>query len=121
MACSAAPQLPRHPHPPLLSLLFDTAPCSGAIKVYHDAAFACPALQKVQHVGLGRSWSGDRIGQLLGGMQGLFHPARKVREVYWRLYNNLYIGAQDALVGCYPRLEDDGINTYNRQELDVFF
>ncbi|CAL5222736.1 g5143 [Coccomyxa viridis] len=54
-------------------------------------------------------------------LQGLFHPARKVREVYWRLYNNLYIGAQDALVGCYPRLEDDGINTYNRQELDVFF
>ncbi len=26
--------------------------------------------------------------------QGLFHPARKVREVYWRLYNNVYIGAQ---------------------------
>ena len=38
-----------------------------------------------------------------------------------RLYNNLYIGAQDALDGCYPRLEDDGINTYNQQELDVFF
>eukprot|EP00884_Botryococcus_braunii_P022437 jgi/Botrbrau1/8878/Bobra.50_2s0033.1 len=53
-------------------------------------------------------------------MQGLFHPARKVREVYWKIYNNLYIGAQDALVCCYPRLEDDGINTYNRQELDVF-
>lgn len=27
-------------------------------------------------------------------LQGLFHPARKVREVYWRLYNNVYIGAQ---------------------------
>lgn len=26
--------------------------------------------------------------------QGLFHPARKVREVYWRLYNSTYIGAQ---------------------------
>lgn len=26
--------------------------------------------------------------------QGLFHPARKVREVYWRLYNNVYIGSQ---------------------------
>jgi splicing factor 3B subunit 1 len=52
--------------------------------------------------------------------QGLFHPARKVREVYWRLYNSLYIGSQDALVAAYPRLEDDGINTYARQELDVF-
>jgi len=27
-------------------------------------------------------------------LQGLFHPARKVREVYWKIYNNLYIGAQ---------------------------
>ena len=54
------------------------------------------------------------------GLQGLFHPARKVREVYWRLYNNVYIGAQDALVACYPRMDDDGINTFRRQELDVF-
>ncbi|BDA41401.1 Splicing factor 3B subunit 1 [Coccomyxa sp. Obi] len=53
-------------------------------------------------------------------LQGLFHPARKVREVYWRLYNNLYIGAQDALVACYPRLENDGINSFSRQELDIF-
>ena len=27
-------------------------------------------------------------------MQGLWHPARKVREVYWKIYNNLYIGSQ---------------------------
>jgi splicing factor 3B subunit 1 len=53
-------------------------------------------------------------------VQGLWHPARKVRQVYWRLYNNLYIGAQDALVACYPGLQDDGINTYRRHELDVF-
>ncbi|KAK9834053.1 hypothetical protein WJX81_006031 [Elliptochloris bilobata] len=53
-------------------------------------------------------------------LQGLFHPARKVREVYWRLYNSLYVGAQDALVATYPRLEDDAKNTYSRQELDVF-
>ena len=26
--------------------------------------------------------------------QGLFHPARKVREVYWKIYNMLYIGSQ---------------------------
>jgi splicing factor 3B subunit 1 len=24
-------------------------------------------------------------------MQGLFHPARRVREVYWKVYNNLCI------------------------------
>ncbi len=53
-------------------------------------------------------------------LQGLFHPARRVREVYWKIYNNLYIGAQDALVAMYPNLEDDGINNYNRQELEVF-
>ena len=27
-------------------------------------------------------------------LQGLFHPARKVREVYWKIYNMLYIGSQ---------------------------
>ena len=72
--------------------------------------------------------------------QGLFHPARKVREVYWRLYNETYVGAQvthhqqarllrfsshqkadcghtplqDALVAFYPRLEDDSLNQYER-------
>ena len=27
-------------------------------------------------------------------LQGLFHPARKVRDVYWRIYNSLYIASQ---------------------------
>ncbi|CAI7762443.1 unnamed protein product [Closterium sp. NIES-53] len=53
-------------------------------------------------------------------LQGLYHPARKVREVYWRIYNNLYIGAQDALVAAYPRLPDEPNNTYTRAELDMF-
>lgn len=53
-------------------------------------------------------------------LQGLFHPARKVREVYWRLYNNLYLGSQDGLVAFYPSFEDDGVNNYRRHELDVF-
>ncbi len=52
-------------------------------------------------------------------LQGLWHPARKVREVYWRHYNNLYIGAQDALVAFLPRLEDDSNNVYQRHELDM--
>ncbi|GJW90420.1 splicing factor 3B subunit 1-like protein [Tanacetum coccineum] len=48
-------------------------------------------------------------------LQGLFHPARKVREVYWKIYNSLYIGAQDALVAAYPVLEDGVDNVYTRR------
>eukprot|EP00967_Tisochrysis_lutea_P035973 scaffold43228_cov27-Tisochrysis_lutea.AAC.1 len=55
----------------------------------------------------------------LGYSMGLWHPARKVREVYWRIYNSLYIGAQDALVAFLPRMEDDAHNTYQRYELDL--
>ncbi|KAJ7543289.1 hypothetical protein O6H91_09G031900 [Diphasiastrum complanatum] len=53
-------------------------------------------------------------------LQGLFHPARKVREIYWKIYNSLYIGAQDGLVAAYPVLEDDGNNIYSRPELAMF-
>jgi uncharacterized membrane protein YgcG len=78
-------------------------------------------------------------------LQGLFHPARKVREAYWRLYNALYVASQDALVAAYPRVEDEeegqeaeggaagaagvgvgegaeggGGRTYARHELDIF-
>lgn len=31
-------------------------------------------------------------------LQGLFHPARKVREVYWKIYNMLYIGSQVRII-----------------------
>ncbi|GMH15903.1 hypothetical protein Nepgr_017744 [Nepenthes gracilis] len=53
-------------------------------------------------------------------LQGLFHPARKVREVYWKIYNSLYIGAQDALVAAYPALDDEENNIYSRPELIMF-
>ncbi|RKP17732.1 ARM repeat-containing protein [Rozella allomycis CSF55] len=52
-------------------------------------------------------------------VQGLFHPARRVREIYWKIYNNLYIGHQDALVAYYTRVEDDDENLYARCELDL--
>jgi len=39
-------------------------------------------------------------------LQGLFHPARRVRDVYWKIFNNMYLGAQDALVAAYPDLDD---------------
>ncbi|KAL4268890.1 SF3B1 family protein [Pleurotus pulmonarius] len=55
-------------------------------------------------------------------LQGLFHPARKVREVYWRVYNALYLGAQDALVPFYPDLGElsEGQNVYDKHPLQMF-
>jgi len=53
-------------------------------------------------------------------LQGVFHPARKVREVYWKIYNTLYIYAQDAMVPAYPKLENDGVNNYRRTHLELF-
>jgi splicing factor 3B subunit 1 len=53
-------------------------------------------------------------------LQGLFHPARKVRDAYWRIYNGLYIGAQDSLVAAYPRVRGDEKNDYERHHLDYF-
>ncbi|KAK1353632.1 Splicing factor 3B subunit 1 [Heracleum sosnowskyi] len=53
-------------------------------------------------------------------LQGLFHPARKVREVYWKFYNSLYIGAQDAMVAAYPTLVDEEWKIYSRPELTIF-
>jgi splicing factor 3B subunit 1 len=50
-----------------------------------------------------------RAGILLSYLlQGLFHPARKVREQYWCLYDNLYLGAQYVLVLFYPDLGELG-------------
>jgi splicing factor 3B subunit 1 len=57
---------------------------------------------------------------LLYVLQGLFHPARKVRDVFWKIYNSLYIYASDGLTPFYPRLEDDGVNSYRRTHLELF-
>ena len=40
-------------------------------------------------------------------LQGLFHPAKRVREPYWKVYNLLYIGAQDDMCMCFPTLPDE--------------
>lgn len=60
-------------------------------------------------------------------LQGLFHPARKVRDVYWRIYNSVYIYSQDGLVPSYPSMttvdieevegDDYGTDRYERHEL----
>ena len=54
-------------------------------------------------------------------LQGLFHPARRVREVYWKLYNSLYMYSVDALTPAYPHIPDDGVNTYQRTYLEMCF
>ncbi|KAK2590349.1 U2 snRNP component prp10 [Conoideocrella luteorostrata] len=47
---------------------------------------------------------------------GLFHPARKVRTPYWRLYNDAYVQCADAMVPFYPNLDEDKID---RPELAI--
>lgn len=49
-------------------------------------------------------------------LHGLYHPARKVREVYWKVFNSLYNFGQDALVASYPRLVE-----HPRTELELLF
>jgi len=53
-------------------------------------------------------------------IQGLYHPARRVREVYWRVFNTLYIYKADALVAGYPIIEDEEENLYARTSLELF-
>ena len=65
-------------------------------------------------------------------VQGLFHPARRIRNVYWRIFNIFYVGAQDDLCSCYPTLPEEGKeenmddsyqrrnNKYNFDELNLF-
>ena len=47
---------------------------------------------------------------------GLFHPARKVRTPYWRLYNDAYVQSADAMVPYYPNMADEGVP---RHELNI--
>lgn len=47
---------------------------------------------------------------------GLFHPARKVRQPYWRLYNDAYVQGADSMVPYYPNLDDEKID---RSELAI--
>lgn len=55
-------------------------------------------------------------------VHGLFHPARRVRDVYWKIYNMLYVGNQDGLTPFYPTLENgDAGNDYTRHELASYF
>ncbi|VWU51987.1 splicing factor 3B subunit 1, putative [Hepatocystis sp. ex Piliocolobus tephrosceles] len=50
-------------------------------------------------------------------VQGIFHPSRKVREIYWKIYNNVYIAHQDSLVPVYPPFEHLNDSNFARDEL----
>ena len=47
---------------------------------------------------------------------GLFHPARKVRQPYWRLYNDAYVQGADGMVPYYPNLDAEKMD---RHELTI--
>ena len=60
-------------------------------------------------------------------LQGLFHPARKVREAYWKVYNILYIYNPEALVLGYPKLSSKKVKdttgrdtVYTRPTMELF-
>jgi splicing factor 3B subunit 1 len=54
-------------------------------------------------------------------IQGLFHPARRVRQTFWKVYNSIYVSSADALVPSYPRVElKSEPNYFHRPELDLF-
>lgn len=52
---------------------------------------------------------------------GLFHPARKVRNSYWKIYNNAYVHSSDSMVPYYPDLDkiDDSGCKLEVPELDL--
>lgn len=49
---------------------------------------------------------------------GLFHPARKVRHVYWRIHNEIYVRSSDSMVPFYLNLTMDG-EEMSRPELAI--
>ena len=51
--------------------------------------------------------------------QGLFHPARRVREVYWRVYNCIYVASPEFAVYQYPKISS--WNDDPQSLLDVSF
>jgi len=53
-------------------------------------------------------------------INGLFHPAKKVRSQFWRVYNNLIIYSGDQLVPFYPQMQNSKRNEYHLSDLDLF-
>lgn len=58
---------------------------------------------------------------VLGGYiwAGLWHPARKVRAPYWRVYSEGYVGGQGELVPYWPGLGEGETGVRERDELFI--
>lgn len=56
---------------------------------------------------------------LLYCLSGMFHPARRVRDIYWKIYNNLLVGSQEAVIPAYPEVTNEDGFAYRRQVLDI--
>merc|ERR1719284_1307070 len=72
--------------------------------IFENSPHVCQAVHAClegMRVGLGPS----KLLQYV--LQGLYHPARKVRDVYWKIYNTTYIGSEDSLVAFHPRIPND--------------
>lgn len=54
--------------------------------------------------GLVIALGGSRV--LYYTLQGLLHPARKVREVFWKVYNTIHISAHESLIASLPTMDD---------------
>lgn len=53
-------------------------------------------------------------------LHGLFHPAKKVRSVYTKLYNDMYVQQAATMVPYYPNIEDDERNSWFRHSSMVW-
>lgn len=52
---------------------------------------------------------------------GLFHPARRVRSPFWKLYNHAYVNSCDSMVPFYPRVDSlPDCDAYTIDELDIW-
>ncbi|KAG5519718.1 hypothetical protein PMAC_001875 [Pneumocystis sp. 'macacae'] len=127
-----------------LSFLFEYIGEMGKDYIYAVVPLLCDALTDrdqvhrqtaattVSHlslgvVGLGFISAIDGIRTAIGPgilmmyiLQGLFHPSRKVRDVYWRLYNNMYVQQADSMVPYYPNIEDDEFSRFFRHEMQIW-
>ncbi|KAI5968629.1 prp10 [Candida theae] len=52
---------------------------------------------------------------------GLFHPARKVRAPFWKIYNSAYVQCSDTIVPYYPNVQkmEQENNRFAIEELDL--
>lgn len=51
--------------------------------------------------------------------QGMFHPAKKVCDIFRKTYNLIYHANPEGMLNSYPMVEDDDTHRYKRHELYV--